>query len=143
MKTFKEYLTESIKQWDSYADWKSDYENGIISLNKNTYNLKDVINDQSEEFIFDAVRDRGYDNLKYVTKTLSPEFQLTSVQRNGRSIIYIQNPTKEALNYALTNPIFIKFWSETYDKFITELFKDNSLLINKWLRYAKNIREQE
>lgn len=42
----------------------------------------------------------------------------------------------------LTNERFITVYSRNYDSFVKHHFKNNSLLMNKWLRYAENIREQ-
>lgn len=49
--------------------------------------------------------------------------------------------SKDLLNSILTNESLIKYKAHPiYDKFIKDYFKDNTILMNKWLRYAQNMR---
>lgn len=65
--------------------------------------------------------------------------KLVAVSKNGELIKRLPNPSTELLNAALTEPKFIKN-EKSYTKFVKMYFKDNALLMNKWLRYANNIR---
>jgi hypothetical protein len=67
------------------------------------------------------------------------------VLRTWQCIYYIiDDPclslTKEAENSLFSNQDFIET-NELYDEIVHKYFKDNSILMNKWLRYAKNMRE--
>jgi hypothetical protein len=46
----------------------------------------------------------------------------------------------EQLKEALSHELFIKRYHSAYIKFVKEHFKNNTILMNKWLRYAENIR---
>jgi hypothetical protein len=52
-----------------------------------------------------------------------------------------EQPSKELINTALTDSNFIKKIPKRYEMLVQRLFKDNTVLMNKWLRYAENIRE--
>jgi hypothetical protein len=48
--------------------------------------------------------------------------------------------TDQQLKEVLSHELFIKRYKVSYDKFVKNYFKDNSIMVNKWLRYAENIR---
>lgn len=52
-------------------------------------------------------------------------------------LINVQQPL---LNKMLTNKHSIEYYSDEIEYFIKNNFKDNQLLMNKWLRYIKEIR---
>jgi hypothetical protein len=79
------------------------------------------------------------DNIKHIPNP-SEELKLAAVKKRGILIKSCKNPSKELLNTALTEPKFIKN-EKHYNKFVKQHFKDNTVLMNKWLRYAKNVRE--
>lgn len=70
----------------------------------------------------------------------SKELQQIAIDRNPFNISYIKDPNPEVLKHALASNEFITGWPETYDDTVKRVFKDNALLMNKWLRYAKNVR---
>lgn len=70
----------------------------------------------------------------------SPKVQLIAVTKNPIAILSITNPTPEAASVVLTNEDFINN-SRHYEYFVRKYFKDNTVLMNKWLRYAENIKE--
>jgi hypothetical protein len=70
------------------------------------------------------------------------ELKLAAVQGHGGWIEHIQNPTEEMIKAALIEPNFVGNEIK-YDPYIKKLFKGNSIMCNKWLRYAKNVREME
>lgn len=51
-------------------------------------------------------------------------------------------PDKDMIKTALTNIHFIMD-AVAYQNFVQEHFKDNSVLMNKWLRYAENMRNMK
>lgn len=86
--------------------------------------------------------------------------QLAAVSRNGSLILNDikvgkRNPiSSKVLAAALSEPNFINgnsMYNHTgnlhrqkqYDDFVKKTFADNTVLMNKWLRYAQNIREME
>jgi hypothetical protein len=48
--------------------------------------------------------------------------------------------TDQQLKEVLSHELFIKRYEVSYDKFVKDYFKDNTVMVNKWLRYAENIR---
>jgi hypothetical protein len=77
-------------------------------------------------------------NITQVKKP-SEELKLLAVSKNGSLIKGFHNPSKELLNAALTEPKFVKS-EKDYNKFVKQQFKDNTVLMNKWLRYGDNMR---
>jgi hypothetical protein len=71
----------------------------------------------------------------------SPTVQLFAVNKNPLAIFGITNPTPEAVNAVLPNEDFINCPGDFYNKFVKRHFKNNTVLMNKWLRYAENIKE--
>jgi hypothetical protein len=49
--------------------------------------------------------------------------------------------TPERLKQVLSNSDFITLRPEAYTEFVQQYFKDNTILMNKWLRYAENVRD--
>lgn len=68
---------------------------------------------------------------------ITDNIRLATVKLHGANIIHIPNPTTEMISIALTEQNFVK-WGSGYDNVVMLLFKDNNLLINKWVRYARN-----
>jgi hypothetical protein len=72
-----------------------------------------------------------------------PEWELTSTEQELVDALRKNTDyklPKSCITLALTNPNFIKD-STNYTKFIKTQFRDNMVLMNKWLRYGKNMRE--
>jgi hypothetical protein len=61
----------------------------------------------------------------------------------GEVITLFEDPTANVIKRLLTEPMFINAAPRfhIYDDFVKEHFKDNTVLMNKWLRYGKNMRE--
>jgi hypothetical protein len=75
----------------------------------------------------------------------SEEVQLAAVKNYGRSILEIQemvpHPSKEVIGTAFSEP---KFMATTgYPDVVRKFFKDNTILVNKWLRYRDNMRDMK
>jgi hypothetical protein len=70
------------------------------------------------------------------------ELKLAAIKGHGGWIEHIQDPTPEMIKAALTEHNFVTNEIK-YDPYIKKLFKDNSIMMNKWLRYAENVRSME
>jgi hypothetical protein len=66
---------------------------------------------------------------------------MAAVRAIARSIEFIKNPTQLVIKTALTDKRFIDSPIDTplisYEYVVKRLFKDNSMLMNKWLRYRE------
>jgi hypothetical protein len=89
--------------------------------------------------IFDWEEEDGGHGKDYDQYT--PTEQLEAVTQYGGIVCMFQHPTKEAVKVALVEPKWISSDDETYEEFVEEYFKNNTILMNKWLRYAQNIRD--
>lgn len=121
----------------------SEYRDSIPGFNRPT--LVHMLNNShvvDDDFIYDASSPNawGINILRDINRPLSPDLQKRLIARNTMAITSINNPDKLIVSKSLTDPEFIQF-KVTYDDFVKEYFKDNSVLMNKWLRYADNIRE--
>lgn len=130
MKTFSQFLLEDDSE--TFADWKEIHGHNFPAI---TVELRKP---KSDDFIYDAIIDMGIKLLHNIS-TVSPELQKRLVDWNGMCITYFKDPVKEVVKTALTKDNFIKYWPAAYKQFVTEYFKDNSILMNKWLRYADNM----
>jgi hypothetical protein len=86
--------------------------------------------------------------IKYNEAPIDEDVKMAAVKTYGGAIVWIPNPSNELLKVALVDPTFINLRQATqngivspYDSFVKEHFKNNSILMNKWLRYAQNIRD--
>lgn len=82
--------------------------------------------------------------LSYYTKTLpekyiTPELINACLKLSICNIRSVPHPTKEQVTTALTDPEFIQE-EDLYTDFVKKIFKDNTVLLNKWMRYAENMR---
>jgi hypothetical protein len=84
-------------------------------------------------------RSTGY-IIKYI-KDPDEELQLLALQHSSGPIVYIQNPTKRVTDQVLRDEDFIITSPHQYKDFVSRIFKDNSILINKWIRYCDNVRD--
>jgi hypothetical protein len=64
------------------------------------------------------------------------------IQKSCQYITEIQNPDPSIIKLALTNQRLIDN-SYTYDFAVNKLFKDNAILMKKWLRYGEAMRDQQ
>lgn len=46
----------------------------------------------------------------------------------------------QQLKEVLSHELFIIRYKSSHTKFVKNYFKDNTVMVNKWLRYADNIR---
>jgi hypothetical protein len=66
--------------------------------------------------------------------------KVAACKSEGVNILHINNPTPDMVKAALTEPMFIDQEPELYEQFVKKHFKSNSIMMNKWLRYAENVR---
>ena len=128
----------------------------LESVEANGDNLEWIIRDYgipSEKILQAAVKDSP-GAISYILdagETPSEEVQLIAAQRYGETIMELDNysikMSKQVLNAGLTEYNFIHVDDTnnphmmSYDDFVKRYFKNNTVLMNKWLRYAKNVRE--
>jgi hypothetical protein len=98
------------------------------------------ISNPSETVQLAAVAANGF-AIKFI-KNPCEAAQLASVSKVGSAIRYIENPSNKVILIALKQPNFIRR-RDDYAMIVKDLFKDNTILINKWLRYAEMVRNQE
>jgi hypothetical protein len=95
----------------------------------------------SESVQLAAVRRNGY--LVGTIPSPSEAVQLAAVNSSPAAITSIKGiPSTTAIKLALTNANFIS-WEIEYNDTVKELFKDNNLLMQKWLRYGETVRNQQ
>jgi hypothetical protein len=68
--------------------------------------------------------------------------QLIAVRKAGHLIIHIENPSPSVIRAALQEPHFVQ-WTDSYNRAVKNLFKDNAILMKKWIRYGENMRNQQ
>jgi hypothetical protein len=73
------------------------------------------------------------------------EMQLAAIQNHIGTLSGIANPTPKVIKLALTSPHNFDHDSiyESFKHEVKRLFKDNALLMKKWLRYGETMRNQQ
>jgi hypothetical protein len=56
--------------------------------------------------------------------------------------MYIENPPPHLIKIALTQTNLIN-WPARYEEMVNKLFRNNTLLMKKWLRYGETMRDPE
>jgi hypothetical protein len=72
-------------------------------------------------------------------KYITPELIEACLKISICNIRSVPHPTKEHVTTALTDPEFIQE-PDLYTDFVKKHFKDNTVLLNKWMRYGENMR---
>jgi hypothetical protein len=81
------------------------------------------------------------DNIMHMPNA-TPKVMIAAVKEYGgalRNFWMDRDIPKEVINTALTEPSFVTNGRD-YDSLVKDMFADNSILMNKWLRYGKNMR---
>lgn len=138
MKTFSEYLTETE---DFNNRWV--YVDGYWNFAGSMEELKKYIPELSDKQLIGGLynhkihlNDIPYPSRK-VLEWVIKERPYFLEELDDMHII-----PEDLVKKVLTSEEFILDWHERlYDQFVQEYFKNNSILMNKWLRYAKNIRD--
>lgn len=142
---------------ENHEDESSDYEEmQLDSVKANGDNLEWIIKRYgipSEAVQLAAVEESpgAISYLLDADETPSEAVQLAAVKGYGETLIELHNYgikiSKQVLHAGLTEHNFIHVDDDnnphmmSYDDFVKQYFKDNTVLMNKWLRYAKNVRE--
>ncbi|MCK9369670.1 hypothetical protein M0R04_07160 [Candidatus Dojkabacteria bacterium] len=74
-------------------------------------------------------------------KNPSEAVQLAAINLNAWNITYINRPTHTVIKLALSNLCTYSNNKDGYDMLVTKLFKDNTLLARKWIRYGNTMRK--
>lgn len=72
-------------------------------------------------------------------KYITPELIEACLKISICNIRNVPHPTKEQVTTALTDSEFIQE-EDLYTDFVKKHFKDNTVLLNKWVRYGENMR---
>lgn len=120
--------------------------------------LNELIIETAEDDEYDAYIDRFHnmsedemlrsveedpDTIMYMSNA-PKHVQLAAVNKDGAAIMNFiydldLDKDKDVIYAAFTNPKFIH-QKRAYEDTIKDLYADNALLMNKWLRYGQNIR---
>jgi hypothetical protein len=159
----KQQLAEIKKNWHSIKHIKNPSEELQLAAVKQSGNALEYIENPSETVQLVAVRQNGW-AVHYITnpsetvqkmaiwpdiyaiksiKNPTPSVQMEVVRAMSRAIEFIDNPTEEAIKTAFTDEKFIKDSPTSYEVQVKRVFKGNTLLMKKWLRYGEAMRNQE
>lgn len=107
----------------------------LIQGSVNWYRIR-LIDDPCEEVQLAAITS-ATQAIMYI-KNPTPLVQMTAILRHWDMIVHINNPCNDVIQYFLhhNNPIKHK---EFWDNAMRHIF-DNSVMVNKWIRYGDNIR---
>jgi hypothetical protein len=108
----------------------------LTAVKQNGYAIK-FIKNPSEVVQLAAVGNNGY-AIRHI-KNPSEAVQLAAIGNNKLALRWVINPTQLAIRTTLTDQRLIDDYM-FYEDVVKKLFKDNSLLMNKWLRYGKAMR---
>jgi hypothetical protein len=111
----------------------------LAAVDKNCYAIQ-YIDTPSEEAQLAAIT---YNAGAFISiKNPSEAAQKLAISLNPLAIVrYIKSPSPSVARAILTNPIIIN--SVDYPKLVARFFRDNNMLMNKWLRYGEAMRNQE
>jgi hypothetical protein len=109
----------------------------LAAIAENDWAIQFIMN-PSEIVQLAAVTQNGY-AIQHIENP-SEAVQLAAVTKFVDAIEYIENPTQLVIKTILTNPIVIYDNQKYYERLVKEIFKDNTLLMKKWLRYGETMR---
>jgi hypothetical protein len=122
-------------------DWNTKSEKQQIAMvRKTTAGIKKIKN-PSEAVQLASLKSYGWCNLKYIENP-TEAVQLTAVSYSGYAIMYIENPPPNLIKIALTQTNLINS-PPKYEEVVNKLFRNNTLLMKKWLRYGEAMRDPE
>jgi hypothetical protein len=81
------------------------------------------------------------DNIMHMSNA-TPKVLMAAVKEYGgalRNFWMDHDVPKEVINTALTEPTFVHN-KRDYDNLVKDMFADNGILMNKWIRYGNNMR---
>jgi hypothetical protein len=68
------------------------------------------------------------------------DLQVAAVKQNANAIWSIRTPCTKVLSIVLSNEELIITDPDSYIEMVLSLYDDNTVMVNKWLRYAENVR---
>jgi hypothetical protein len=103
------------------------------------------IKNPSEAVQLAAVRQNGAAIERIIDNGVIPSAAVESaaIASNVMAILYIKHPSPIDVKKALTDLFFISYSIDNYEKVVKRLFKDNQILMKKWIRYGETMRNQE
>lgn len=85
--------------------------------------------------LFLELMERINDTGDFISNTV----KLAAVKHMGMNLVLIPNPTPEMIKIGLTDEEFIMDYPDEYVRTVKHIFKNNTIMMNKWLRYAENV----
>jgi hypothetical protein len=113
---------------------------------KRGYWLMDLIKKPTEQeqmlCLKGVARDYSAGKVAYIYVAFAGRNEVCAVwDDTGEIIPLFEYPTANVIKTLLSEPMFINATKhDMYDRFVQEYFKTNTILMNKWLRYAENMR---
>lgn len=103
-----------------------------------------VLNDSIVKELISVSGGPTIKNLCLSKYNISKELQQSIIDQNIYYILWlITPPDPDVLKQCLMSDRFIINYRDGYETLVKRQFKDNSVLLNKWLRYAENVRKLE
>lgn len=110
------------------------YDHGYLSDSVLVY----LLGSEPYEGIFGTMLEyQDESGIQFITDAV----KLAACKSEGVNIVHIDNPSPDMIKAALTEPMFVDQEPELYSQIVHKYFKGNSIMINKWLRYAQNMRD--
>jgi hypothetical protein len=118
-------------------DWNKKTEKQQINMvKKNGLNVYKILS-PTESVQLAAVE--AYSGAIQYIDNPSEAVQLAAIELNPHNIVNIKKPTPAAIKAALTSPLLINL-PRFFEDAVRRTFKNNQLLMNKWLRYGEVMR---
>jgi hypothetical protein len=108
----------------------------LSQIQNNWVHIKDIEDPDEEVQLF--ALSRATLSIKYI-KNPTPRVQMEAVKRTCGMILHIANPCQEVIDYVLRNQDFIAF-KKSWDDIIMKIFGQNTIMVNKWIRYGDRMR---
>lgn len=100
----------------------------------------DKFHNMTEPQMIAAVKEDP-DNIMHMSNA-TPKVMMAAVKTYGGTLrnFWMEKPSKEIVNAALTEPSFVSN-ARDYNNLVKDMFADNGILMNKWIRYGQNMRD--
>jgi hypothetical protein len=137
MKTFSEYLTE-VQSFNPRWLYVDGYWNFAGSMSE----LEDLIPELSDDQLIGGL----YNHKIHLADIPNPSRKVLEWVIKERPYFLVELHDihiipEDLVKKILVSEDFMLNWHERlYNQFVEEYFKNNTILMNKWLRYAQNIR---
>jgi hypothetical protein len=113
----------------------------LAAVTRNGFSLEYIKNKHPSELVqLAAVKNYGF-AIQWILNP-SEAVQLAAVRQNPWSIRKIKSPSQSTIKSVLTNPNVFSVPNE-YETLVKRFFKDNTMLMKKWLRYAEAMRNPQ